>query len=264
MYPQLIPGLPLQTFGACIAVGILLAWKLVERLWKGPDLNTLVFLLVTAGIAGARIAHVVEYWHADGFDQHFLRVFAVWSGGLVFYGGLLAAFVVLAVWCFVKRPDVLGLADVLAVGVPLGHAFGRIGCFCYGCCWGKVSDSAIAVAFPAHSPVWYSQVASGLIAKSAPHTLPVLPTQLVEASALLVLFAVLFLLYRRFRAYTAATYCIGYGVLRFFVEFLRDDERPVWGSLSSAQNFSILLVAVGVALLVWSLKRNGEHTSDNR
>ncbi len=263
MYPELIPGLPIQTFGAMIAAGILISWKVVEKLWKGRDLSTLVFILVIAGIAGGRIAHVVEYWSEDGFGDDFASVFAVWKGGLVFYGGLAAAVLAFAAWCVAKKPDVLALLDVLAVGVPLGHAFGRIGCFCYGCCWGRLSDSIFAVAFPSGSPVWCSQVRDGLIARTAAHSLPVLPTQLFESAFLFALFALLLWLYRRKRAFTAAAYLVGYGLWRFAIEFLRDDARPSALGLSSAQLFSIPLVVAGLVVLIWSIREHGRRSSYN-
>ncbi len=263
MHPTLIPGLPFQTYGACIALGVLLCWALVERLSGRKDLSTLVFLLVAVGIVGARIAHVVEYWQADGFDENFLAAFQVWTGGLVFYGGLAAAIGAFLIWCAVKKESVLHLADLLLVAVPLGHAFGRLGCFFFGCCWGKLApDSCLGVSFPAHSPVWAAQVQLGQISFHAPQAIPVLPTQLFEAGALFVLFAVLVVLYRRFKAWTAATYFCGYGLVRFFLEFLRDDARPVWGGLSSAQSFSLFLIVLGISFFIWSF--HVQHSSHHR
>lgn len=264
MHPHLIPGLPIQTFGACIAVGILLCWTLIERLSGRKDIGTLVFALVLSGVVGARVAHVVEYWHADGFDRNFAAAFQIWNGGLVFYGGLIAGVLMFLAWAFRKKEDVLSLADLIVVVLPLGHAFGRLGCFFFGCCWGKVSDSALAVSFPARSPAWTAQVQAGLISTHAPHALPVLPTQLFESAALFALFGLLYFLYRRYRAWTAATYLVGYGVIRFCLEFLRDDDRPVWGGLSSAQNFSFLLIAAGIAFFIWTTKRHGQRTPDHR
>ena len=260
MHSQLIPGLPIQTFGLCVALGMMLAWHVVERISGRKDIGNLVFALLVAGVVGSRVAHVVEYWHADGFDRDFASVFAIWNGGLVFYGGLLAGAVVFAAWCAAKRENALALADLLCVGIPLGHAFGRLGCFFHGCCWGKVSDSFLALTFPAGSPVWHAHHATARAARS----LPVLPTQLFECAALLALFAALVVLYRRTRRYTAAAYMAGYGVVRFLMEFLRDDERPSMWGLSSAQLFSIALVAAGAAFFVWSKVSHGERTRDNR
>ena len=107
------------------------------------------------------------------------------------------------------------------------------------------------MTFPAGSPVYYAHPAGA----GAPRSLPVLPTQLFESAALFALFAALYFLYRRRRAYTAAAYFTGYGVIRFFMEFLRDDERPSACGLSSAQWVSVALLAVGAVFFVWSFKR---------
>ncbi len=260
MHSQLISGFPIQTFGLCVATGIFLAWMTVEKLYKRPELSNLVFALIITGLIGARLTHVIQYWHEDGFDRDFAAAFQIWNGGLVFYGGLIGGALAFAVWCAVKRPDVLHLADVLCVGIPLGHAFGRIGCFFHGCCWGKVSESALAVTFPANSPVWAAHRSGEFASRS----LPVLPTQLFEAAALLLLFAALLLLYRKFKGFTAGAYMIGYSVIRFFMEFLRDDPRPEMCGLSSAQNVSILLFVLGLGFIGWSLFRNAKSSSDNR
>lgn len=247
MHSTLIEGLPFQTYGLCVAIGALLASWVAEKLGGRKDYGTLVFWLLLAGIAGARIAHVVEYWRADGFDRDFMSVFAVWKGGLVFYGGFIGAAVFLAAWCAARKAKPLAVADVLAVVLPLGHAFGRVGCFFHGCCWGKVSSSPLAVAFPAGSPVWFAHHAS----ETAPRSLPVLPVQLFEAAFLLALFAVLLATYRRCKAHTAGIYLAAYGTARFLLEYLRDDARPsAWG-LSSAQFVSVALAAAGAAILAY-------------
>lgn len=251
MHSQLIPGLPIQTYGLCVAAGALLAAYAMDKISRRRDGGNLVMMLLFAGLAGARIAHVIEYWHEDGFDRDFLSVFALWRGGLVFYGGLAGAAIALAIHCAVKKESLLSAADRIAVVLPLAHAFGRIGCFFHGCCWGKVSQSRLAVTFPAGSPVWFAHRAGPDAARS----LPVLPVQLFEAAALLVLFAVLLLAYRRFKAHTAAGWLAGYGILRFFLEYLRADVRPsLWG-FSSAQLVSIVLVAAGIALFAATFRK---------
>ena len=187
MHSQLIPGLPIQSFGLCIALGVLLSWQILQRLYKKEDMSNLLFLLVFVGLIGARITHVVEYWQEDGYARNPLAVFEIWKGGLVFYGGLVAGAVAFLAWCILKGRSIVEMADTVAVVVPLAHAFGRLGCFFHGCCWGKVSDSSFAVTFPAYSPVWAAHRASDYAARS----LPVLPVQLFEATLLLVLFGLL-------------------------------------------------------------------------
>ena len=259
MHQTLIPGLPVQSFGLAMAVGVMLAWKVVAKMSGGRDFSNLVLLLVVSGVVGARIAHVAEYWTADGFSKDPLSALYVWRGGLVFYGGFVAAAAAFFAWCAAKREHPLAIADILCTALPLGHAFGRVGCFLNGCCWGKVSSSPLAVTFPAGSPVWFAHPGPGS------RSLAVLPTQLFEAAALLAVFAALVALYRRRKAFTTAAYLASYGALRFFIEFLRDDERPsAWG-LSSAQIVSLALVAAGAAVFAWSMRRlaHGGAAPDN-
>ncbi len=261
MHSQLIEGLPFQSFGLCIAIGVLIAWKIAERLWRSDEIGNLIFLLLISGLIGARLTHVIEFYYEDGFDINPLSAFKVWQGGLVFYGGFIAGAISFVIWCVIKGREFLKVADVLCVAIPIAHAFGRIGCFLHGCCWGKVSDSALAVRFPAHSPVWFARRANDF----STHSLPVLPTQLFEAVALLILFGILYAIYKKFKAYTAAMYMIGYSVIRFGMEFLRDDKRPELFGLSSAQIVSLLLFAVGCIFIEWEWsKKNGKSSCDNR
>ena len=258
MFPDLIDlgFLHLKTYGACMAVGFLLCWKLVERLSGRKDLADLLMYLMIAGVVGSRIAYVIEHWKSE-FAANPAAIVRVDQGGLMFYGGLILAIVVFFVWCRVKRARPLELANLLSVVIPLGHACGRIGCFFYGCCYGKVSDSPLAVSFPSHSVAWYEHVHDGLVPPTAACSLPVLPTQLFEAAALLVLFAVLLAVYRKFGRHTAALYLVGYAVIRFGMEFLRGDPRVAFSGLSIGQVISLGMFLVGIVFFVLG-KRSAE------
>ena len=179
----------------------------------------------------------------------------------MFYGGFILAAAVFAGWCIVKKDRPLELGDLLCVAIPLGHAFGRIGCFFYGCCYGRLSDCAIAVAFPRGSPAWYEQMNAGLIASTAQKSLPVLPTQLFEAAANLLLFAVLFAFFRRFKRGTTALYLIGYALIRFGIEVLRGDPRAAVGPFSISQTISLALLAIGAMLACRSFCAAGKRES---
>ena len=266
MFPDLVDlgFLHLKTYGACMAAGFLLCWRLVERLSGRRDLSDLLISLMVSGVVGSRAAYVIEHWSSEFADRPF-EVFAVWKGGLMFYGGLLLALAVFVIWCRRRKENPLDLADLLATAVPLGHAFGRIGCFFYGCCYGRLSDSAWAVRFPVLSPAWCEQASAGLISRSAAHSLPVLPTQLFEAAALLVLFAALLLHYRRSagssasegvpRTFNSSFYLMGYALIRFPLEYLRGDPRAAIGWFSISQTISIGLFAIGAVLLCVRLRR---------
>ena len=258
MYPDLISLGPLhiKTYGVCMALGFLAAWQVVtwlcRRTGRAPEpLSNLLLALMIAGVLGSRIAYVIEHWQAE-FAAHPLDVIRIDQGGLMFYGGFILAVLVFVGWCIVKKDHPLALGDLLCVVIPLGHAFGRIGCFFYGCCYGKLSSSCVAVAFPRASPAWYEQMNAGLISATAQKSLPVLPTQLFEAAANLALFAALFFFFRRFKRGTMALYLIGYAIIRFGMEYLRGDPRAAVGPFSISQTISIALLTAGVLLAIKS------------
>ena len=269
MFPDLIDlgFLHLKTYGACMATGFLLCWTLVEKLSGRKDLSNLLLALMVGGVAGSRIAYVIEHWSAE-FAGHPLQVFRVDQGGLMFYGGFIFAFLVFFAWCFVKKEHPLKLADLLAAVIPLGHAFGRIGCFFYGCCYGRDSDAWCAVTFPAGSPSWFEH---------GRKMVSVLPTQLFEAAALLVLFGALMGVWFRLRREGRAParpqpsgssalpaqppeglvlgfYLCGYAVIRFGIEYLRGDPRAAVGPFSISQTISIGMLVVGGGFIWWSTR----------
>ena len=264
MHPDLIAGLPIKTYGFCMALGFLAAWQvlswLCRRTGRQPEpLSNLLMLMLFSGIVGARLEYVREFWGRE-FASDPLSVFKVWQGGLVFYGGLIFAIAVFLVWCRVRRERVAPIADLFVAVIPLAHAFGRVGCFFFGCCYGRESACACAVAFPRHSPAWTAQVGAGLINSSAPASLPVLPTQLFEAAALLCLFAALMFVFlrswKRRPGFTTGCYLAGYACIRFCIEFLRDDMRQRFGEVSIGQVVSIGLFVLGITFILVSLLRS--------
>ena len=253
MFPDLVSigFLHLKTYGACMAVGFLLSWMLVERLSGRKDISNLLMYLMIGGVIGSRAAYVIEHWRSE-FAAAPQSIIRIDQGGLMFYGGFILCLIIFFAWCLKKKDHPLALADVLCAALPLGHACGRIGCFFYGCCYGRVSDSPLAVTFPSHSPAWFEQVRHGLISETAARSLAVLPTQLFEAAALLALFAVLLKAFPRFkhrRGTVAGIYMIGYGIIRFAMECLRGDPRASVAALSIGQTISLGVVALGIVFL---------------
>ena len=256
MFPDLIKFdfLSLHTYGACMAVGFFICWKLAEKLSGRRDLSDLLMYLMIGGVAGSRIAYVIEHWQTQ-FARAPLDIFKVWQGGLMFYGGFILALIVFFVWCRVKKESPLAMSDLICVVLPLGHACGRIGCFFYGCCYGRLSESALDVSFPRGSPAWGEQLEHGLIDSTALRSLPVLPTQLFEAAALLVLFALVLAIYLRTRRYAAGVYLVGYAFIRFGLEYLRGDPRAAVGPFSISQTISIGVFLAGVVFLTLAFRR---------
>ena len=260
MFPDLIDlgFLHLKTYGACMATGFLLCWMLIEKLSGRKDLSNLLLSLMIGGVAGSRIAYVIEHWQSE-FASNPAAVIRVDQGGLMFYGGFILSFVIFFVWCFVKKERPLALADLLAAVIPLGHAFGRIGCFFYGCCYGRDSDAWCAVTFPVGSPCWHEH---------GRKLVSVLPTQLFEAAALLMLFGALMLVWFKLGRGGAeprrgpgdglilGLYLCGYAVIRFGIEILRGDPRAAVGPFSISQTISIGMIALG-SLFVLHARRTG-------
>jgi phosphatidylglycerol:prolipoprotein diacylglycerol transferase len=244
-------GLDLHSYGLLIAVGFALGTVLAAREARrlgmdGEAMLDLIFWVLVTGIAGSRLAFVLL--NAGAFVSlcrdhgDCAAPLKIWQGGLIFYGGVLGA--AASVWHFVRKQrwPFAQVADVLAPSLALGHAFGRMGCFLAGCCYGKPWSHG--VVFPPGS------AASDELGRG--FTPPLHPTQLYEAAGELAIFFVLVSMRRRlgFRGATALLYALMYGVLRFNVELFRGDAaRGFVGFLSTAQVISLLLVAgAGLAL----------------
>ncbi|MBO7166223.1 MAG: prolipoprotein diacylglyceryl transferase [Kiritimatiellae bacterium] len=263
MFPELfsIGPITLKTYGLCMALGFLAAWQVLsyfaKKAGKSPDsFSNLLILMMVSGIVGSRIAYVIEHWQKE-FASHPELIIRVDQGGLMFYGGLILSILTFLIWCKCKKEPIVKFADMMAVVIPLGHAFGRIGCFFFGCCYGKVSDCACAISFPAGSPAWHEQVSQKLIESRATESLPVLPTQLFESISVLLLFIVLFFLYKKFgqkyQGLITGAYLSLYALIRFGLECLRGDPRAGVGVLSIGQTISSILLVIGLVFVVSSI-----------
>jgi len=149
MHPNIIG--PIHTYGVMLLIGFYAGWLLALRLARregveGRHISDLLVYTVISGIIGARAAYVIT--EADTLSG-FWDAFKIWDGGLVFYGGLLTGTATL-LWVMKRRRlRIAKVADVIAPAIGLGLMFGRIGCLCYGCCWGQVArDCPIAIRFP--------------------------------------------------------------------------------------------------------------------
>ena len=167
MHPELftIPGLTtIKSYGFCLMVGFLTAvWFAMRRAMRvkaNPDMVlNLAFICLLCGVGGARIFFVIHYWQVDFAKRAnpLLAIIDLRAGGLEFIGGLLGAFVGLAVYMAIRRESLRLYLDLLAPGAMWGLAFGRMGCFLNGCCFGGVCDAPWAVTFPYGSSVYVRQ-----------------------------------------------------------------------------------------------------------
>ncbi len=184
-----------------------------------------------------------------------------YNGGLAYYGGLV--FGAWAAMRVIKRDGlpVLKVADVTFIGVSLGLASGRFGCFLGGCCYGLHTEHRLGLAFPAWSPASEGQFREGLLAHPGQPSLPVHPTQLYEAAGCLLIAVILNSWgprYKRFDGQISLMFLALYAVLRFGIEFLRADDRGLYFGVSTSQWFSIVIL--GLVFFLWSRARTPAAT----
>ena len=244
MHPVLLQvgSLKIYAYGVFVAVGFLSAiWVAGREIARqGIDREKFYdmgFWVVLSAIAGARLFHVLVYWRQYAPDP--VEILKLWNGGLVFYGGFIAAVAACLLYLRRNRIPFLPVADASAVAIPLGLAFGRLGCTMAGCCFGKPSTLPWAVTF--------SDPAS-----LAPLHVPLHPTQIYESMAGFAIFGFLYATRDRFRTPGVRfwTMLILYGAARSFLEIFRDDPRGFLGPFSESQVVSAVLIVYAVASLV--------------
>ncbi len=203
------------------------------------DLDDMLFLGVLGVIVGGRLGYVLFYKPMEYLYDP-VRIFFVWEGGMSFHGGFLG--VLIAMWWFARsrKKRWLEITDFIAPLVPLGLGAGRLGNFINAELWGRPTDLPWGMVFPKVD------------------NLPRHPSQLYEFLLEgLVLFALLWLFSRRWRPLGAvsAVFLIGYGLLRFLVEFSREPDSFLGLlalNLSMGQWLSLPMVLAGIGLLVWA------------
>lgn len=174
-----------------------------------------------------------------------------WAGGLAYYGGFIGASI--AAWFLLKRDKFpfWKAADMAGFAVPVGLAFGRMGCLLAGCCFGVRSDSPLALVFPERSPASEWQAKAGLLDSRFQASLPVLPTQIFESAASLLIVGVCLLWLhprKRYDGQVFLAFVALYAIARFLLEFIRSDDRGGLVGLSTSQLIGLGLVAGAFAL----------------
>ena len=235
---------PVHAYGAMIALAFLSGlWTATLRarheIISGETIGDVTLWIMIGTILGARAVYVATYWQDEFAGQPLSEIFAIWHGGLVFYGGLIGAIVAGAIYLRWKKLPMWKIADVLAPSIALGSVFGRIGCLLNGCCYGRACELPWAITFPADNPLH-------------PPTTPVHPTEIYDALLNLGLYFFLAWLFRRkkFDGQIFATYLICYAVTRSFVEYFRGDYTNVHYhfGLTPAQLVSVPIFITGLGL----------------
>ena len=237
----------IRWYGITYLVGFALSYWLgrlrIARAMAGrvtvAALDDLLFFCVLGVVLGGRLGYVLFYKAAYYFS-HPLEIFAVWHGGMSFHGGFLG--VLLAIWWVARKHGLrwIEVTDFFAPLAPLAFAAVRLGNFINGELYGRVTDVPWGMVFRGAGP------------------LPRHPSQLYQFGLEGVLLFVILWIYSSKPRPTAAVsgaFLLGYGTLRFAVEYFRepDDFLGLLAlNLSMGQWLSVPMIAFGIGMLVWT------------
>jgi phosphatidylglycerol---prolipoprotein diacylglyceryl transferase len=255
VFPQLlhIGRFALPTYGFLVSLGVLIGlWVSVRNSEKlGIDADNawnLGILVVLCGIVGAKVLYIINDWSSYAAHPGDIFTLSTLQAGGVFSGGLIGGFAAAAWYVRKHHMPPLRTCDAFAPGLALGHAFGRVGCFAAGCCYGKPTNHWWGVTFT--NPL------AGQITET-PLNVRLQPTQLFECAVELANFFLLMwmLKRRKFDGQIFGAYLFLYGVARYFLEFLRGDPgrgEVFGGIMTGTQLISICLVIAGG--FIWWLR----------
>ena len=263
MFPYIDIGIiKIPMYGVMMAAGTLIGSALaIIRAHKRKLLfeNMIIMIACAMGFAilGAVLLYTfVSYTPGEILSMIRLGQWRLLFGGLVFYGGLIGSVLGAFVGSLIAKADLRDYLDAAVPAVPLGHAFGRVGCFLAGCCYGRPTDSSIGVI--------YTQSIGG-----APTGIRLLPIQLFEAGADILIFIILMIVSHKAKSKYTTTflYFIMYGTVRFILEFFRYDSiRGIAGGLSTSQWISLGLIFFSLLFLllyrIWKTKEKKKNHCD--
>jgi phosphatidylglycerol:prolipoprotein diacylglycerol transferase len=253
IYPDINPiafhvgAFAVHWYGLMYLLAISIAWGLAQwrgrcsdGQWNGEQISELILYMAMGVILGGRMGFVLFY-SFSGFLADPMMLFRVWEGGMSFHGGLLG--VMLAMWLYALRyrKSLLVVADFVAPLVPIGLGLGRMGNFINGELWGRVTTMPWGMVFP-H------------VDNLARH-----PSQLYEFMLEGVCLFILLWWYsakQRPPGKVASLFLIGYGIVRFSVEFFRMPDAQLgflaWHWLTMGQVLSIPMILLG--FFIWRKK----------
>ena len=265
MYPEIfhIGSFPINTYGVFLAIAFLCAILVAVRLAARDGLPReriydLSLWMLLGGLIGSKILMLFTEPEYRDHPLQLVSLDFLRSGG-VFYGRLIGA--VLTGYFLMKRYKLpwWKTADACAPGIAIGNFFGRQGCFAAGCCWGKPTSLPWGVKF----------TELGHQITGVPTDVYLHLTQLYESFAMLIVFVFLLWMHRRkrFNGQVILLYALLYSIVRFAIEFVRDDPRgDIFGlttltGLSTSQMIS-LVVGIAAAVLLVIRWRRANATAD--
>jgi len=264
MFPILfkIGPITIYSYGVLVATGVLLSlWyarRQAPRVGLNPDKiwNLGIYIILSAMVI-AKVWLIFSAW--DFYVANPREIFSLGtlqSAG-TFYGGFTGGVLAIIIYAHFAKMPLLPTLDIFAMVVPIGHTFGRLGCFLAGCCYGKPTSMPWGVTFT--DPI-AAQIAG------TPLNVRLHPTQLYEAALESLNLVIMLWVGKRlnFRGQMLGTYLVLYGFERGVIEFFRGDPGRTLmfnDSVSLMQIFSIAMICTGILLWWRGLQRLGAMRS---
>lgn len=235
--------------GIGIILGVLILDYQIKNNFIPHDIETDLYIgiiiSIITGLLGSKIFDLF-------YNKQNISINNLLRGGMTYYGGFICGIIVFSAYNLVRKRNMFFMSNITVPSMILVHAFGRIGCFLGGCCFGKPTDKFIGIIFPSGSIPYdfYKQ------------SIKIYPTQLFESFYLFVLFMIM--IKRTKTNYNLIGYFILYGLFRFLIEYLRGDNRGILFTklLSPSQIISILFIITGIMLI--ALKRKNIKNKNRR
>lgn len=241
-------GFGVHWYGLLYFAAFIIAWFLLPRLQKfrqlsltSDDWSGILAAAVIGVIVGGRLGYVFFYAPLYYLQRPF-EIFAVWNGGMASHGGFIGVAVALLYILRKKsKEEILKIADVVVIPVAIGLGLGRLGNFINQELYGTVTNLPWAVVFPT--------------ATGARH-----PIQIYDFILMMLLAAACFFALKRFKmsGQVCALFVISYSVIRFLIEFIREQNGVYFWGLSQGQWLTIPLLIIGVWLFVWIRQRSAK------
>lgn len=245
--------LKIRWYALTYLVGFAMAWwlglKRAQRPgsgWTSQQVADLITNGMLGVILGGRLGYILFYDLAAYIAEP-LRMVKLWEGGMSFHGGLLGVIVAVSLYARSVGKNVMDVLDFAAPITPIGLGAGRLGNFINGELWGRATDVPWAMVFP-HDP----------------ERLPRHPSQLYQFAVEGIVLFVLLWWYSskpRPRFAVGGLFLIGYGLPRFFVEFVRQPDAQLnfvlFDWVTRGQELCVAMVVAGIAIMVWAYRQGG-------
>lgn len=254
---------PLKYYGLFFAIGILLGYNIVKKIFIKEDirveiLDNLLIYIIVGTILGARLGHCLFY-EPDYFLQHPIEILLPikkiggiykFTGfqGLASHGGTIGVFIAVLLFYRKNRVNLLWLLDRIAIAVPVTAAFIRLGNFMNSEIYGKPTNGNWGVVFQKDDLI------------------PRHPTQLYEAFSYFLIFLIAFFLYQSDQIKKRNGFIFGIFLIllfsaRFIIEFFKENQETFENQMpiNMGQILSIPFVFAGILLVIWRLKKHTEN-----